>query len=103
MICLTPEENCINNKPLKYDWDPGKAAANKAKHGLAFEDAEAFDWTTALVAGDRRADYGEPRFKALGFIDDRLCVMIFTERGDAVRIISLRRANAQERKSYGET
>jgi len=87
---------------LRYDWDPGKAAANQAKHGLSFEAAAGFDWSTALVARDGRADYGEPRFKALGFIDDRLCVMIFTERGDAVRIISLRRANARERKSHGE-
>ena len=87
---------------MKYHWDPGKNAANRAKHGLNFGDAAGFGWGTALVTRDGRVDYGEPRFKALGFIADRLCVMIFTERGDAVRIISLRRANARERKTYGQ-
>ena len=87
---------------MKYDWDPGKNVANEAKHGMAFEEATAFNWASALVVRDLRAEYGEIRFKALGFVEKRLCVMIFVERGDTVRVISLRRANARERKSHGQ-
>lgn len=100
---MTRGVNRINNKLLTYEWDEGKNTANKAKHGLAFEEAAAFDWGGALVVRDSRTEYGEFRFKALGYIEDRLCVVIFTERGDGVRIISLRKANARERKYHGET
>ena len=95
---MTDGANYINNKVLKYEWDTGKNAANKTKHGLAFEEAATFEWDTAFVTRDDRADYGEPRLTALGFVEARLCVMIFTERGDVVRIISLRKANARERR-----
>ncbi len=101
-ICLTGGANYINNKILKYEWDREKNAANKAKHGIGFEEAATFEWDTAFVTRDLRADYGEPRFTALGFIEARLCVMIFTKRGDVVRIISLRKANARERRFYEE-
>lgn len=95
--------NRIINKSLRYEWDEVKNAANKAKHGLAFETLTAFDWGGALIVRDGRVEYGESRFKALGAIEDRLCVVIFAERGNGVRIISLRKANARERKYYGET
>ena len=87
---------------MKYEWDGEKNAANEAKHGIGFEEAATFEWDTAFVTRDLRADYGEPRFAALGFIEARLFVMIFTKRGDAVRIISLRKANARERSFYEE-
>ena len=96
------EVNYINNKVLKYEWDGEKNAANEAKHGIGFEEAATFGWDTAFVTRDVRADYGEPRFTVLGFIETRLFVMIFTKRGDVVRIISLRKANARERKFYEE-
>jgi uncharacterized protein len=49
---------------------------------------------------DTRPDYGEPRFIALGLIGNRPHVMVFTPRGDMVRIISLRKANAREITRY---
>lgn len=87
---------------MKYEWDGEKKAANEAKHGIGFEEAVTFEWDAAFVTCDLRADYGEPRFTALGFIEACLCVMIFTRRGDVIRIISLRKANARERKFYEE-
>ncbi len=86
---------------MEYEFDPVKARANLKKHGMSFSDAERFDWDSAIIIIDDREDYGEDRFRTLGFIDEILCAMVFTERDDSVRIISLRRASRQERVSYG--
>jgi hypothetical protein len=85
---------------MEYDFDPAKAEANLAKHGVDFADAGLFDWDSALVRRDTRRHYGEDRFVALGLIAARLHVLVFTTRGDRVRIIGLRRANRRERAAY---
>ena len=85
---------------MDYEWDPAKAAANLAKHGVSFESAEAFDWKAALVEEDKRHHYGERRFYALAEMNGRIYAMIFTRRGQAVRIISFRKANDRERRRY---
>ncbi|MFP3911842.1 MAG: BrnT family toxin [Desulfobacteraceae bacterium] len=85
---------------MKYEWDAKKNAANRIKHGLDFSEAEAFCWDTAIETVDDRADYGEERWIALGLIGDRVHVMIYTKRGENLRIISLRKANNRETKYY---
>ena len=60
------------------------------------------DFDSAVVDPDRRYAYGEDRFQALGMIDGRLHLLVFTMRGDVLRAISLRKANARERKRYDE-
>jgi uncharacterized protein len=64
--------------------------------------ATGFDWDTALEREDDRFDYGEVRFVAIGLIDARLYVMVFTEGSDddAVRVISLRPAEKHETRFY---
>lgn len=59
------------------------------------------DLATAVVMSDDRRDYGEPRWRAYGMIDGRMHMMAFTVRNDAVRVISLRKANAREIRRYG--
>ncbi|RVT85669.1 BrnT family toxin [Rhodobacteraceae bacterium CCMM004] len=85
---------------MRWTWDEEKAAANLAKHGVAFQDARRLDMGTARVIPDRRRHYGEVRFRAVGFIGDRLHVMVFTPRGDGVRVISLRKANRREERAH---
>ena len=85
---------------MRYDWDEGKRAANIIKHGLDFTIAEGFQWYSAMIKPDNRSDYGEHRFTAIGFIDDRLHVLVFTLRTDMIRIIGLRKANPREVKQY---
>ena len=84
-------------------WDESKAAANFAKHGVSFDAARQFDWDTAIVVADTRRDYGESRHKAAGYVGPRLFVPVFAERGDDVRVISVRKANRREVKRYAET
>ena len=81
-----------------YEWDEGKRRSNLTKHGVDFAAIETFDWETALVGRIDR--HGEARFVAIGYIEDRLHQVVFTERGAATRIISVRRASLKERRSY---
>ena len=84
---------------MRHGWNPAKSASNLAKHGVAFDAAEKFDWTTALVQADTREDYGETRMVAFGAIGDRLHVLVFTIRRE-LWIISLRRASRREVRHY---
>jgi uncharacterized DUF497 family protein len=87
--------------PVRFKWDPAKNRANVAKHGVDFADAVAvFEDEWALTRPDTEAR-GESRFVTLGQDGfSRLLVVVFTERGSRVRIISARPAAKQERKSY---
>lgn len=85
---------------MNYIFDPAKNALNVKRHGVFFAAAADFDWETALVDIDNRRDYGETRFIATGFINNRVYVMVFNLRETSVRIISLRKANRREVKHY---
>lgn len=85
---------------MEYEWDEEKQARNKEKHGISFESIEFADWGWALTLPDTRHDYGEKRFLSYVPIDGRLCAIIYVDRGNVRRIISLRKANIKERKFY---
>jgi uncharacterized protein len=85
---------------MKVSYDPAKNARNIADRGLSFELARAFEWGSALIIEDARKDYGERRFQALGYISRRLHMLVFTPRGPAVHVISLRKANKLEVRRY---
>ncbi|WP_085307414.1 BrnT family toxin [Planktotalea arctica] len=53
-------------------------------------------WTTALTREDNRVEYGERRFISIGLIGDRHFVAVWTRRDDALRLISLQKANKRE-------
>ncbi|MGR3435873.1 MAG: BrnT family toxin [Shimia sp.] len=84
---------------MRYEWDAEKRAANPAKHGLDFADVEErFDWDMAEFRDDHTRD--EPRSQAIGHLGYGVVVIVFTMRGDACRIISMRRAMPAERRAY---
>ena len=87
---------------VRFEFDKVKNQANIDKHGIPLSLASEFDFYTAVIEKDVRKDYGELRFSALGFIKDRLHLIIFTPRRDNVRVISLRKANPRERKKYAK-
>ena len=87
---------------MKYTFDAAKLAANVARHGVWFSEAEGFEWTEAVVVVDARRRYGEARMVATAPIGARLYVMVFTLRDKDVRIISLRKANSREVKKYAQ-
>ncbi len=85
---------------MKIIFDPAKNEDNIAKRGLSFEWAKNFDFETALFEVDDRHDYGEVRYRALGFLNGRLHALVFTETKLGIRVISFRKANTRERHRY---
>ena len=83
---------------MVYEWDETKRQINLGKHGVDFAQVEAFEWETALREPSTRE--GEARTFALGYIGERLHALAYVDRGDNVRIISLRKANLREENRY---
>lgn len=85
---------------MAITYDPGKNEKNIAQRGISFDRAAEFDWSGALVVEDKRKDCGEPRYQALGYIEERLHMLVFTPRADDTHVMSLRKANKREVKRY---
>ncbi len=86
-----------------FQWDDAKAATNFAKHGISFEMArEAFKDPFILEWLDAGQVADEPRFAALAMIEQRVLFIAYAIRGDTIRIISARRAEAFERRRYAD-
>jgi uncharacterized protein len=87
---------------VEIEFDLNKSETNVARRGLPFSLVSEFDWTTALVIADTRHAYPEPRFLAHGLIGDRLHAVVFTPTATGVRVISFRKANVREVKTYAQ-
>jgi uncharacterized protein len=86
-----------------FRWDPTKAANNLRRHRVSFETARGvFDDPFALDEIDDRQDYGEERSNILGMVEGRLLVVTYTLRGGTTRIISARKAEPHEKRTYHE-
>ena len=85
---------------MELDWDEDKRERTLRERGLDFAEVASAEWDDALTAEDRREEYGERRFVSLVPIRERLCVVAWCIRGTTLRVISLRKANARERKRY---
>ena len=85
----------------RYEWDEAKRQSNITKHRVDFAAMEAFEWDTADIELDDSQE--EERWTAIGFIHLGLHVVVYTERGMNIRIISLRKANSKEMRKYAQT
>ena len=85
---------------MRIEFDPAKDKANQAKHGVSLALAAELDWEAALVWFDARFEYDELRVIALAPKTEILYYVAFVDRGQARRVISLRRANRREVKRY---
>jgi len=85
-----------------FEWDAAKAEANYVKHGIDFATAaETFGDVFGIEEADpRNAEYGEERFLITGMGGGSLLTVVYTERGESVRIISARRATKREHDNY---
>lgn len=85
-------------------YDPAKDSSNQAKHGLSLALATELEWDTLECKPDTRRDYGELRQIGYAIAGDRLYCVVFVDRPAGApterRIISLRKANSREVKSY---
>lgn len=88
---------------MNFEWSEDKNQENIRKHGLDLADAWEIFEGPMRTALDTKADYGEDRWSGIGFLANRIVVVVFTERGaDTIRIISLRKALKHERKKFEE-
>jgi uncharacterized DUF497 family protein len=87
---------------MYFEWDPQKARANRAKHGVSFEEAMgAFLDPLSITILDPDHSGREDRFVLVGQSSSgRLLAVVHTDRGDAIRLISARRATRRERRTY---
>ncbi len=91
---------CRDTGHLSDTWDEGKRRLNLAKHGVDFVDAAEIFASATVETRDRRRDYGEERFQALGVARDRILYVVFAWRNGRRRIISARRASGDEAVIY---
>jgi len=89
---------------LLFEWDTDKAKKNKSVHGVTFDEAStSFKDTLSLTIYDPLHSNEEERLILIGnSYKNRLLVIVHTERGDKIRIISARKATKKERKQYEE-
>jgi uncharacterized DUF497 family protein len=87
---------------MDITYDTAKNETNTEKHGVALAAAVDFEWDDALFEADERKNYGEDRQRAIGYIGERLYVVVYVDRDEARRIISLRKANSREVKHYAK-
>jgi len=87
---------------LQFEWDSKKAQSNKRKHGITFEEASTiFGDLLSISIHDPAHSIGEDRFIAIGrSINNKLIVVVHTDRDDIIRIISARKATRSERRQY---
>ncbi|MEO8681285.1 MAG: BrnT family toxin [Vicinamibacterales bacterium] len=88
----------------RFEWDPAKALENVRKHGVRFDEAKTvFGDPLAEVVVDPFHAWDESRYWIIGesFIG-RLLVVVYTERGDTIRLIGARRATPRERHDHEE-
>ncbi len=89
---------------FQFEWDPAKAAMNRAKHGVTFEEAQTVFFNPLAVIFEDEAHAGdEPREILIGHsARQRLLLVCFIERGRHIRLLSARRATRKERNEYEE-
>ena len=85
---------------MNISFDSAKSERNECERGLTLSLVGQLDWSGAVIEVDERKEYGEQRYRVLGFIGDRLYAVVFTPRAGKVHVISLRKANKREVKQY---
>ncbi|MDR6152175.1 uncharacterized DUF497 family protein [Acidovorax delafieldii] len=85
---------------MRIEFDQSKDRTNIDKHGVSLLLASLIEWSDVLCYVDDRNDYGEVREVGFAVIEMRLYVVVFVQRGDTMRIVSLRKANKRELMNY---
>ena len=83
----------------RFEFDPAKNELNRQKHGIGLDAFGGFDEEIIVLIDDRH-DYGEVRFSAFGIIDGLAYNIVFSPRGERLRLISFRRAHREELAPY---
>jgi uncharacterized protein len=85
---------------MRITYHEAKRAFTLVDRGLDFADAIKVFTGQNLTQGDDRRDYGEQRAQTIGWLDGSMVMVVWTARGDARHIISMRKCNDRERRRY---
>ena len=88
-------------KRMKFEYDKNKSLKNKLKHGISLEEAKQLWYAPSVEIMAKTID--EPRFMLIGQINKKFYSCIFTNRDEAIRLISARRSRKAEEEIYYET
>jgi len=81
---------------MEFEWDPAKHARSLQERGVGFDNGAKIFLGRVVAWRDDRKDYGEQRFRAVGETQGAVLHVVFTWRGEVMRIISVRPANRKE-------
>jgi uncharacterized protein len=87
---------------MRIEYDSRKNERNILSRGLSFDRANDLEFESAVFRLMDEVRFGEPRVKVLALLEGVLHALVFTERGDVMRVISFRRASRSERSQYAE-
>jgi uncharacterized DUF497 family protein len=85
---------------VKITFDPAMRQAALSERGLDFVDAAMVFAGPTITVQDARRDYGEARYQTVGFLADRMVMVVWTPRNEARHIISMRKCNDREKANY---
>jgi uncharacterized protein len=85
---------------VKISFDPAKRQAALDNRGLNFADASMVFAGPTITVQDMRRDYGEVRFQTVGFLADRMVMVVWTPRGETRHVMSMRKCNDREKTIY---
>lgn len=86
---------------MQIESDLAKRRRTLNERGLDMARADEIFASAYFTFEDCRRDYGESRYITIGFLDGRLVAIAWTPRGDALRVISMRKCNEREQEAYG--
>jgi uncharacterized DUF497 family protein len=84
---------------MVFEYDPVKSESNRIKHGIDFLEAQAL-WSDPMLLEIPAKTTDEPRYLVIGLLGDKHWSAVMTYRGDKIRLISVRRARAEEVALY---
>ena len=85
---------------MEFEWDPAKHERNLRARGIGFDEAALIFEGEVITWPDMRTDYGEARINAIGEADGKVPCVVFTLRGEVIRIITAWRANRKDRQTW---
>jgi uncharacterized DUF497 family protein len=85
---------------VKITFDPPKHQTALRERGLNFADATIVFAGPTITVQDTRRDYGEARFQTVGFLADRMVMVVWTPRDEARHVMSMRKCNDREKAIY---
>ncbi len=85
---------------MDFEWDEAKSEKNLRERGFGFESAVLIFDGPVLDMKDSRKDYGETCVRAIGSTGGNILFVVYTDRGDVRRLVSVRLANQKERAQW---